>query len=197
MIEKLNGPRGARRRVRPWIAGVAVIAGAATLVACGDSSDDAGNDAAAKKPAATTTAAAAAKPAATTSAPAGTESEDVGPGKVPADVQAYSDAGTMRLAAVWIGTPGKLVVKPKGDVTNSKYLGREYWYPKGTKVTILAKDGKAGRFNQWAGSCSGTNRKCKVTMSAFQRVIAGFDLDAKAAKRLPKDDPALNAGSGT
>jgi hypothetical protein len=184
------------RRPRPWMAGVAMIAGAATALACGDSSDEPAPKAAA------TQATSAAAPATTAApAPAASDQPAESPSEsgkdVPADVKAWSEAGTVRLAAVWIGTPGKLVVAPEGNVTKSDPKSWDHWYPKGTKVTVQAKDTRTARFAEWAGACSGKSHLCKVEMTGYLRVIGGFRLDADGAKGLPKDDPALKPGTGS
>jgi hypothetical protein len=188
MIEESDRAHGVRRRVRPGLAAIAMIAGAATMVACGDSSDDAPDGAAKTKAAATT----APKPAAsTTTNPAETGTN------VPADVQAWSKSGTVRLAALWIGTPGKLSVEPKGNMTAEDPKSWDHWYPKGTEVTVTAENTKTARFLEWSGACAGKDRVCKVTMTDYKRLIGGFKLDKKGAKGLPKNDPALKPGTGS
>jgi len=185
MIEDSDRTRGVRRGVRPTMACVAVILGAATAVACGDSSDDAAPAAtkAADAPAQSKAAQAKTTPAAPAEGPDGKE--------LTPEVRGWIDAGTPRLAAVRIGTPGKLVVEPKGNVN--------YWdhyYPSGTVVTVRAKDTKTARFAAWSGTCTGTKRVCKVKVTGYVRLIAGFDLDKAAAKGLPKNDPALKPSTG-
>ena len=54
------------------------------------------------------------------------------------------------------------------------------------------KDTNVARFAAWGGECSGTKRECTVTVTEpVSHVLAGFLLDAKAAKKLSPDDPAL------
>ncbi|WP_445151103.1 hypothetical protein [Baekduia sp. Peel2402] len=198
MPEELKPKDVARYRLRPMMASAVVVLGAATaLAACGDSSDDAANGSAKTKAAATTTA-----PAATTAAPAATAAQPAAtdpnaPPAVGTKAKAWSDAGTVRLAPVWLGTPGTLSVKPNGNVdTSVKYYRYEHWYPKGTKVTVTAHNGKASRFAEWAGACSGKDPVCAITMDGFKRTIAGFSFDKKRAKGLSSKDPAMKPGTG-
>jgi pyruvate/2-oxoglutarate dehydrogenase complex dihydrolipoamide acyltransferase (E2) component len=173
-----------------------MVLSAAMLAACGDSSDDA-TKANASTPAKATTTAKATQAAASTTAPAApipAEAPATGPDgkKLSPEVRGWIKEGTARLAAVRIGTPGKLVVEPKGNVN--------YWdhyYPPGTVVTVTAKDTKTARFAEWSGACVGKDHVCKVKMTGYKRLIGGFNLDAKAASGLPKDDPALKFDTGS
>lgn len=200
MPEELKPKDSARHRLRPMIASAVVVLGTATaLAACGDSSDDAANGSAKPKAAATTTAPAAttAAPAATAAQPAATQPDPNAPPQVGVKAKAWSDAGTVRLASVWLGTPGTLSVKPKGNVdTSVKDYRYEHWYPKGTEVTVTAHNGKASHFAEWAGACTDKTPVCTVTMDGFKRLIAGFSFDKKRAKGLSSKDPAMQPGTG-
>lgn len=170
----------------------ALIVGAATAVACGDSKDE-------SQSAAADTTAAQAAPAATTpapAAPASTQGQAAPPASDDPEAKAYelykrySAQGTVRLAAISLGTPGIVQVKPKGI----KYHW-DHYYPKGTVVTLKARDTKAARFIQWSGVCTGTKRTCTVKMDALYRTVAGFDYNAKGAKTLKSSSPLLKPGT--
>lgn len=153
------------------VAAAAVLA-AVTALGCGDSSDKPSDQASAS------TAKPKAKP---TSTPKPTSGPD-----------AWRAQGTQRLAALRLGTPGTLIVRPHG-LTGTR---GDRWYDAGTKVTITVRNTKTARFVGWDGACAGKKtRTCQVKMDDFVRVLAGFELNVKAAKHLPKSDPALQPGS--
>lgn len=165
---------GRRRPLGPMLVTGALALAAATALGCGSDSSDKADQATASAPkaAAATTTTTAAKPAA----------KD-GP-------DAWRQQGTKRLAVLRVGTPGTLIVEPHGlDGANPG----DRWYDPGTKVTLTVRDTKTARFHEWAGACTGSETVCKLTLDGGQyvRVIAGFDLDKKAAKNLKKSNPAL------
>jgi hypothetical protein len=167
-VRRAAGPR------RPHVGTVAAAAvlAAVTALGCGDSSDKPSDQASA--------AASAAKPK-----PKAKPTPTSGP-------DAWRAQGTQRLAALRLGTPGTLIVQPHGLTgTNG-----DRWYDAGTKVTIKVRNTKTARFVGWDGACAGKKTTtCHVQMNDFVRVLAGFELDTKAAKGLPKSDPALQPGS--
>jgi hypothetical protein len=180
--------------LRASTATLAVALGAMTALACGSSSDDVSKsaDAATKTtaaaaaqpaPAATTTTAA---PAASTAAP--TTTTPAPTGNLNDGKRAWQEAGTVRLAAVRTGTQGGVSVKPAGLV----YKKWNHWYKPGTQVTVRAVDTQVGRFAGWSGgSCEGKGRTCSFTVTGTTRVIVGFLLNEKGAKKLKPDDPRL------
>jgi hypothetical protein len=195
MNEEVDQPNARRSAVRPWVAGMALVLGATTALACGSSSDDKGADA--KTKAAATTAAQAA-PAPTQAAPEPTAQQkeavkeaDQDPNTLSKKGQAYTDSGLRRILLVRLGTPGSFKLSPAGKL--DKY---SHWYKPGTQVTITAENGKAAKFAEWAGTCTGKQRTCKVKVSGVERIFGGFVIDEAAAKSLSPDDPALQGGVG-
>ncbi len=156
------------RKWRRALAGVAVIAAAGGVVACGSDDDNGDAKATAAK---TETTAPASETTATTPAPATTVEDDpiTKAEKAPNGPLAR---GTTRLAAQRLGTPGIMTITPKGE----KYGPVDYWYPKGTKVTLRVKNRPNAIFAEWAGACTGKARVCRVTMDQqWVRVLAGFN----------------------
>jgi hypothetical protein len=175
---------------RPRVAVAVVALSAVTLVACGSSSDDGSK--------ADASASVKARPAASTSSPSTAAPSTAAPAAEQPEVPdpARTAQGTGRLSTLRLGTPGRLVVKPKGAVPGP---GTEHWYKFGTVVTVRAKDTPTARFSGWAGdaNCDSSSRICKVKIAAPTTVaVAGFDLIAKGAKGLKKSDPRLRVVTG-
>jgi pyruvate/2-oxoglutarate dehydrogenase complex dihydrolipoamide acyltransferase (E2) component len=187
--------RRGRRRMAPWMASAVIVLGALAGVGCGDSDDDgqsaAANTTAAKPaPAATTQDPAATAPATTQAQPAQSDQQDPTTEKGTELYNRYTAEGTVRLAAIALGTPGVIKVKPVGI----KYSW-DHYYPKGSTVTLTAEDTKAAKFVQWSGECTGQGRTCKVTMDNIYRAVAGFTYNSETAKSLDKDSPLLKPGT--
>jgi hypothetical protein len=172
MIYDMKHKGSGRRRLRPWLAGGVLVVGATTAVAAGASSGDGPYRAAAVVP---PTASAANQPTDRTPA---------------AGVETVRWNGRVRLGALRFGTPGKLVVSPKGKVP---LAATHHWYKKGTKVTVRAVDTRTARFLQWTGvgGCKGKKRTCTITMNESKNVIASYGLDKKGAKGLKRSDRRL------
>jgi pyruvate/2-oxoglutarate dehydrogenase complex dihydrolipoamide acyltransferase (E2) component len=188
---------GTSRGMRPWLACAAVVLGAGTALACGDS-DDKTSESAAKAP--STQQAAQQQPAATQAAPTTTQAAPAAdPNTVDlrngptseAEFKKLRAEGTVRLAAMRIGTPGKLTISPKG-LTRSY----EHWYKQGTVVTLKAKDTRTANFAAWSGACEGKGRTCKLKMTTLLRAVVGFKLDKAGAKGLSPEDKRLKLVSG-
>src|SRR6185312_2032446 len=155
-------------------ASAAVIVSAASVVACGDSSDEATKTNAAVSAQTATKQQAVTKPATQASPPKPTKLE-----------KAQTAKGTVSLSALRFGYGGKLVVTPNGDTPGAATI---HWYKPGTHVTVRAVNTKLAEFREWSGVCRGKKRVCKVVVSRKgSEAYAGFD----TADGVKKTDPGV------
>jgi pyruvate/2-oxoglutarate dehydrogenase complex dihydrolipoamide acyltransferase (E2) component len=193
MFNDVQCAGGSRSRLRPWLAGGALVLSVGIAIGCGDSSDDKASAPTAKAATTTKAAPAATTPAATTPAATTPTTTTAAKPLTAPDAKKYLDGGTVRLMAKRLGTPGTLVVvKPKGIVDSHN----ERWYTVGTKITLRASSTKTAKFAGWSQGCTNKNPVCTVTVKpdAYTRVFALFKLDQKAAAKLKPSDPALKSG---
>ncbi|HET6505569.1 MAG TPA: hypothetical protein VFG42_02155 [Baekduia sp.] len=163
MIEDFKVLDARRTRIRPWAVALALIVSAMPVAGCGDSSSEADGHA--------------------SSAQAKAASRGM-----PDPRAATAAHGKVRVSALRLGTPGKLIVSPKGSVPGP---GTLHWYKLGTVVTIRAKDTRTARFGGWGGDCHGKQRVCRFKLRRTMAVVAGFAFDKRGAKGLKVGDPRL------
>jgi hypothetical protein len=190
VITELKRNWGAPGRLRLVALGMAASMGLASLTACGDESDGA---ATASGSASATDSSTQVSTKATTAQSAATIKGDSGSTQTK-EYKALTAQGTARIGTLRFGTPGTVVIKPKGYVPGRATY---HWYKVGTAVTVRAKDTRTARFVQWGGICHGTQRVCRFTVRDLGKdAVGSFVLNPKGAKGLKKSDPRLKVVIG-